>query len=240
MSYNIFLTNTVTDANKVLDNFYFFGGNRLPYTQTTAGTLTAVNNTYDIGVTATAWKNVYCKTINITNNIYSNSQTLWTLEVEYLISATCQLITISGLNGDNAGDFKINFECIWGTATATKINLWFNDDTNTANYNNFLTQVKRVVSSGETTTAEIKILEKLNNTTTAGFGFAEMILKTKSGYSRIGYGSYFSSNENNIDISAFSCNLWKNITTTITSIIFESSIVNSIFATSRIRIFKRG
>ena len=63
--FYVFQTNTVAYANQLMDNFYYLGGDRMPYTETAAGSLTAVDATYDLGSATYRWDDVYCDNLYV-------------------------------------------------------------------------------------------------------------------------------------------------------------------------------
>ncbi len=124
--FNVFETNTTAFANKLMDNFYYLGGDRMPYSTTALGSLTAVDNTYDLGSVANRWDDVYVDTLYVTNDIESLSNTLWVLEYEDTLVSNTASFTVSGLSGDSGEVFKIILKTVSNGSDTGFINLYFN------------------------------------------------------------------------------------------------------------------
>jgi hypothetical protein len=90
MSFTIFVTQTTAYADEVLDNFYYLGGDRLPYD---GNSLTAIDSTYDLGSSTYKWQNVYCNSIEI-SSITGNG--MWMLIDKVVLSSTASTVDISG------------------------------------------------------------------------------------------------------------------------------------------------
>jgi len=132
MSFTSFSNAQTLTASDMNDNFLFIAdGNRLPYTQGAAGTLTAVDDTYDLGGSTTAWHTVYCDNLNISGTISTTNKSMWSKIASTTLSATAALITFSGLDGDLYKQFRIMFRGIWVAGSVDKMT--FNADS-TGNY----------------------------------------------------------------------------------------------------------
>ena len=90
MAFTILANSTTADATEVMGNFYYIGaGNDLPYFQTTAGNLSAVHNTYDLGADTTAWRKLYTKQIGDATFGYSIEGASVTVNADITFKSAC-------------------------------------------------------------------------------------------------------------------------------------------------------
>ena len=109
MSFNIFMTNTSAVASQLMENFYYLGGDRMPYS---GNSLTAVDDTYNLGSSAYRWNDLYCNSFEAPDSITSTES--WINITNETLVLTASSIEITGLAHD---EIEINFSLIDNTAT---------------------------------------------------------------------------------------------------------------------------
>ena len=180
--FTVFQTNTTAYANELMDDFYYLGADRMPLTQTAAGSLTAVDATYDLGSSTYRWDDVYADNLYITNDISSNSQTLWVLESEVTLSATASAINFVSLDGDTDSVYKI-IARIEHVGSATTFYFAYLNQDSASNYGNQYMQGQGAVATAvRGSTSAVSIGE---STQTQCSVYSETIIYGQSGFNKV-------------------------------------------------------
>lgn len=108
MTWNIFSTGSLADADKVMENFYHvFDGHRLPYSGNISSSITAVDDIHKIGSSDYRWNDVYANRFYVYGSI--TAQCMLTLKAAVTLTATASSIEITGLDGDSVDYYHIMF-----------------------------------------------------------------------------------------------------------------------------------
>jgi len=231
MAFTIFAAHTMSDANELVDNFYYcFKSDRLPREnanlETTTGSL-------DIGSATYRWNNIYCTTLNVSGNLNTNS--LWNLEGRIEITSTSSSITISGLNGDIQKKYYIDI-LFKDISASTTLNLFLSGDSS-ASYGYQKISVQNTTRTSTRDVSETYITACNSTriaTTTATRNFSRILIYAETGFERTAMINELNSYENRttgapyLNCFNFSNYVWSNTSSTITSLVFESSVANQI------------
>lgn len=230
MAFTSFVNSTTTDADDMNENFYFVAqGDRQPFTLTAAGSLTAVDATYDLGTSATTWKTVYAQNLNLVS-VTSANQALWFLLSETTLADTAASIEVTGLNGDVDVEFMILFRGIsHATNSAATPRMILEGDSGTTYGWQLVDGAAGVVSASRATSITSWEYGTVGvpTTTVIGMGFNKSILYAKTGNERTmlnmelrsARGAFVSAVTNRAMI-------WNNTASTITTIKIFSSTNN--------------
>lgn len=121
MSWNFFSTGALSDATKMNDNFYYaWDGNRLPLSGNASTTLTAADNTWDLGSSDFRWADVYCNNLYISGTV--TSYHVFGKIYETVLSTASYEFEITGLNGDNYSQIIINMRAYTSCAIGVQVN----------------------------------------------------------------------------------------------------------------------
>ena len=221
MAFKVFVNSTTADASDMNDNFSFIGaGSRLPYTQTAAGSLTAVDATYDLGASTTTWNTLYCENVDLSDGIIKN---ILNMISEIYLSTTSTRIEISGLNGDSESIYKILIKLKINVNATSNLNLFFNDDSAT-NYGHqeLLFEDDGSFTGSRSTTGSI-IINTMS--TTSETGFSEIWIYPKTNHERFAITRNLRSGETTtIGSSQIKGSVWKNTSSTLTSLVFTGDL----------------
>lgn len=185
MAFTNIVNSTTADATEVMGNYYFIGaGDRPPYFQTTAGGLSEIDNTYDLGKDTAGWRRAYIHTIGDSSYSYAfNGQTITSQIGNLVYSATsininssCSLdigctATISEIHNENGIQHEI------GPTIKTRvfsIGAWNMDATGTVTYDltTFYTSTVHIVHCDAFIQPNADILNKTaSQTSSLGLGF---------------------------------------------------------------------
>ena len=126
MPFTIFQNSTTAFANEVVNNFYHIAdGDRLPRE---AGSMTAVDLTYNIGSISNRFKNLYANNLYVNSDITSTSFLKKISETTFSTGTVSSDFLISGLNGDN---YDYIFSMHISISVTDTVYMYFNNDTGT-------------------------------------------------------------------------------------------------------------
>ena len=130
MAFLILQNSTTADASDVNANFYHVAqGSRLPMG---GNSLESTDAAYDLGSSAASWNNLFCENIYINGSITTADKKLWVLEAEITLSISASSIEFTGLNGDDAKEYKLISNIITNTINAGySMEIIFNGDSAT-------------------------------------------------------------------------------------------------------------
>jgi hypothetical protein len=223
MPFTIFTNSTTAFANEVMDNFYHIAdGDRLPRG---AGSMTAIDSTYNLGSSANKWKNLYANNLNLYGDIDSTTLLTKVAQVTFSTNTSSSDFTISGLNGDNADLYFSAHISINGTDT---VYMYFNNDTGT-NYSFKSLFVDNANLTNNTSSSAVNGFSCFSTFTTR-FVFSGEIF-SKTGVERV---IKLNSNFGHI----FYVGVWSNTSATITSIGFYTAGANNFTKFSKITIWE--
>lgn len=133
MSYYAFTSTSLGNADEVMANFYhIYQGDRLPYTATASGTITASDNTVDLGSSSARWRTLYCNNVLTTIGAIT-APYMWSLKSRLVLSGTASSIEFTSLSSI-AADFIIDFcQGVFTTAT-TMLRAYMNNDSASSYY----------------------------------------------------------------------------------------------------------
>mgnify|MGYP007100098165 CR=1 FL=1 len=205
MSYYVFTSTSLGNADEVMENFlHIYNGDRLPYTATASGTITATDNTVDLGSSVARWRTLYCGNI-ITTLGAITAPYMWILKTQVVLSSTASSIEFTGLNGDNADYMQISISSPQSYTAGTYYLGYLNNDSATNYYN------LRIIFQGTTDSVEGSATAWLMQQS-LGDGLGTLMLATKTGKQRTCFYSLISHPQAKIGSSS-----WSNTSSTITS-----------------------
>jgi hypothetical protein len=237
MSFTVFQNSTTADATEVNANFYFVAqGSRLPMTQTAAGSLTAVDATYDLGSATYTWNNLFCENIYINGTITTVDKKLKILVAEVTLSTGASSIEFTGLNGDADLEYEIILS-VNGSATSEAPLLIINGDS-AANYGHqYIKALDTVTSAVRTTYSYIPCASPYNK----NHCFMRGILNTKTGIARMMIHSHMNGISGTLVTDMVNwVSVWNNTADTITSLKFYDNGAINWASGTHIEIWKRG
>ena len=243
MSFSVFATSTIALSTKMNSNFYYLGGDRLPYTQTAAGSLTSVDSTYSLGGSAgSKWNRVYCDNLVVYDSIVSSSSSLWVLDTETIATTTSTSITFSGLDGNLAEQYKfiVDIECV---STGTTFLFWIAFNSQFTSYASQLlyglsaAAIAFGVSAGSADSVVMPLgFVEVSTTTLKAYG----IIRVKAGQKRVASCEWSTFKNQTARHAGSSFGVWGDGSSTITSITFGIGGGKSFRTGTAISLWRRG
>lgn len=243
MAFTIFVTNTVADATELMDNFYYLGGDRLPYT---GNSLTAIDNTYDLGSSSYKWVDVFCNNFEAPDSIATTES--WVYVASETLSATASTIEITGLNYD---EMEIYFYAQLNHTSATYM-IFNGDSAGSYGYYEYFVDQEPGAPTTFTTTHDIGtndtriiLLEGLGlDTSTSIYAYAKCHLYARPGQPKVMTFidvRYSTPTQTSIAFYVehvrFQTSVWSNGTDTLTTIKIYGQTTNSFDPNTKIVIW---
>lgn len=221
MSFTDIANSSTTSPTDMNDNFLWVAqGSALPMAGDRMANTSATQN---IGSATYKFRTLYCDNLIISSNTAdaSGMNLLWTKITE--IVTTTSRIEITGLNGDSTFVYDM-FSKISGPPTAAGLYLYFNGDSSTANYYrgyHVLTASGYYDGAATLTMVINYINSSLGSDDFVSFG--KTSIYTKTGSCRKIINSRGLASGSKVYMLLFQSALYINTTTTITSLVLQST-----------------
>lgn len=229
MAFTILKKDTLIDEIEINNNFYHIRqGDFLPR----AGeSLTAIDNSLNMGETANRYNDLHCNNLEVETNITN----VWYLVAATTLDATASSIEFTGLNSDNDQMYNIALKAVSGTTATFVINIYFNGDSTAANYGFQKTVAQSTAVTGtRNTSAAIEVGSFLGTSVSQ----SDILIYSKTGNERLLIAEYLGGGSGTtVYTSNINSGIW-NSSATISSLKIEAAS-NSFVTNTNIQVWAK-